>query len=153
LSNPGGVNQDDDVEICGSGSGGASRLRENCELETETLRVEQTLKLSIELPAIPSAECAASTTTEYQQWNTAARVSGAISISDCAAASGAFKLAVRVKDDNGEKVLEFDEAWQRSDNRDVSFGADYPIGDDVELVSVRVRGLTCTCADPPATEQ
>jgi hypothetical protein len=34
-------------------------------------------------------------------------------------------------------------------DRDVSFSADYPIGDDVELVSVRLRNLTCTCADPP----
>ena len=153
LSNPGGVNQDNDVQICGS-SGGGSRVRENCESpETTTLRLEQTLKLSIELPAIPSAQCAATTTTEYQQRNDAARVDGAISISDCTAAAGAFKVAVRVKDESGEdKLLEFDETWQRSDDTDVSFGADYPIGDNVELVSVRVRGLTCTCADAPKAQ-
>jgi hypothetical protein len=154
LSTAGGVNSSNDVEICGSNLS-ASRVRENCESEeTTTLRLEQTLKLAIELPAIPSTQCAATTTTEYQQRNTAARVSGAISISDCTAAAGAFKIAVRVKDENGQdKLLEFDETWQRSDDSDVSFAADYPIGENVELVSVRLRGLTCTCADLPTAEQ
>ena len=149
-SNPGGVNDRDDLQICGS-SGGGSRVRPNCDPEeTTTLRVEQELKLSIELLGIPSLQCAATTTTEYQQRNTSARVDGAIAISDCTAASGAYKVLVRVKGANGEsEVLEFDETWQRSDDRDVTFSADYPIGDNVELVSVRLRNLTCTCADPP----
>jgi hypothetical protein len=126
-------------------------VRPNCDQEeTTTLRVEQELKLSIELLGIPSLQCAATTTTEDQQRDTSARVDGAIAISDCTAASGAYKVLVRVKGASGEsEVLEFDETWQRSDDRDVSFSADYPIGDDVELVSVRLRGLTCTCADLP----
>jgi hypothetical protein len=32
----------------------------------------------------------------------------------------------------------------------VSFTADYPIGENVELVSARVRGLSCTCATAAA---
>jgi hypothetical protein len=148
-SNPGGVTDRDDVQLCGS-SGGGSRVRSNCDpAETTTLRVEQELKLSIELLGIPSLQCSATTTTEYQQRNTSARVDGAIAISDCTAAAGAYKVLVRVKGANGEaEVLEFDETWQRSDDQDVSFSADYPIGDNVELVSVRLRNLTCTCADP-----
>ena len=149
-SNPGGVTDSDDVQLCGS-SAGASRVRANCEPEeTTTLRLTQEIKLSIELPAIPNAQCAATTTTEYQQRNTSARVNGAIAISDCTAAAGAYKVAVRVKDESGQdQVLEFNETWQRSDNRDVSFAGDYPIGENVELVSVRMRNLTCTCSDPP----
>jgi len=42
--------------------------------------------------------------------------------------------------------------WQRSDDQDVSFTSDYPIGDDVDLVSVRLRGLSCTCGDPAQTD-
>ena len=42
--------------------------------------------------------------------------------------------------------------WQRTDDADVTFTADYPIGENVELLSVRLRGLTCTCADPPAED-
>ena len=44
-----------------------------------------------------------------------------------------------------------------SADQDVAFTADYPIGENVELVSVSLRGLTCTCTgllaeqeDPPA---
>ena len=147
---PGAVNERDSVTVCGT-SGGGTRIREsNCQFETTTLRTEMELKLSIEIPAIPSAQCAATTTTEYQQRNTAAHVDGTLEILDCAAAAGTFKVAVRVKDDAGEeKALEFDEVWQRNDDQDVSFTYDYPIGEGAELVSVRVRGLTCTCADPP----
>jgi hypothetical protein len=152
LSNPGGVTERDDVQLCGSSAGG-SRVRPNCEEpETTTVRFEQSLKLLIDVPAILSAQCAATTTIEYQQRNTSARVDGAIAISDCTAAAGEYSVAVRVKDDSGqEQVLEFSETWQRSDDRDVSFSADYPIGENVELVSVRLRNLTCTCADAPAT--
>ena len=149
-SNPGRVSDSDDLQLCGS-SAGASRVRSNCEEpETTTVHFEQALKLSIDVPAILTAQCAATTTTEYQQRNTSARVAGAIAISDCTAAEGAYKVAVHVKGESGQdQVLEFSETWQRSDDRDVSFSADYPIGEKVELVSVRLRNLTCTCADPP----
>jgi hypothetical protein len=148
--NPGAVTERDDIELCGS-SGGGSRLRPNCDQpETTTARFEQTRKLVIDVPAILSAQCAATTTTEYQQRNTSAHVDGAIAVSACTAAAGAYKVAVRVKDDNGEdRLLEFSETWQRDDDRDVTFSADYPIGENVELVSVRLRNLTCVCADPP----
>jgi hypothetical protein len=146
----GAVNENGRVAICGT-SGGGSRIKEsNCEVETTTLRTEMELKLAIAIPEILSGQCAATTTTEYQQMSTAAHVDGKLEIADCKAASGAFKIAVRVEDASGaEKVLEFEETWQRNDNENVTFTGDYPIGDDTELVSVRVRGLTCTCADPP----
>jgi hypothetical protein len=52
-----------------------------------------------------------------------------------------------VRDESGEiKPLEFDQTWQRDAAERVSFESDYPIGTNVELVNVRVRGLTCTCA-------
>lgn len=92
--------------------------------------------------------CEASTLTEFQQRNNIARVSGKVSISMCpAGTTGSFTLVARVRDDAGEiKPIEFKETWQRADAEDHSFSADYPIGDNVELMSVRVRGLECTCA-------
>ncbi|HVJ30756.1 MAG TPA: hypothetical protein VNA66_10645, partial [Gammaproteobacteria bacterium] len=61
---------------------------------------------------------------------------------------------VLVKDESGaEKRLEFTEPWQRGDERDVSFSADYPIGEQVELVDVHLSGLTCECADAEYPEQ
>jgi hypothetical protein len=63
-------------------------------------------------------------------------------------AVSATRHEVRVKDENGaETPLEFHETWQRSGPEDVAFTADYPIGENMELVNVRLRGLSCTCAD------
>ena len=136
----------DDVYTCAAAPGG-SRVRENCEVETTTLKLEQEMKIAFKLNAPPAPlQCGASTTTRYQQRDTVARVSGTLEIRDCAAASGTFTVAVRVKDDSGvEKPLEFSQPWERSDDQDVAFTADYPIGENVDLVSVSLRGLTCTC--------
>lgn len=153
MANVGGVTEQNDVQVCGS-SAGATRTRAGCELETETVRLERELKFSIELAPLPKAECEAVATTEYRQQNTVARVDSTLELRDCsAAASGEFTFLVSVRDGSGTlKPLEFKETWQRSDDRAVQFAADYAIGEDVELVSVRMRGLTCTCADPPSTD-
>src|SRR5688572_19862930 len=143
----GRVTERDDIYTCQAAPGG-SRVRENCEPETTTLKLEQQMRIAFKLNAPPAPlQCGASTTTRYQQRDTVARVSGTLEIHDCAAASGTFTVDVRVKDDGGvEKPLEFSQPWQRSDDQDVAFTADYPIGENVDLVSVSLRGLTCTCA-------
>lgn len=118
---------------------------------------ELNVSTQVRAPA-PSVQCGATATTEYVQSNTIARVNGALSISDCAAASGAFTIALRIRDDSGQdKTLEFSETWQRSDDQDAKFAADYPIGENVFLVNARLRGLTCTCGEaatpgPPLAE-
>jgi len=120
--------------------------------EPTVLRSEQELKVSIETPALASTQCQATTTAAYEQRNTNARVRGTIKVESCTAASGEFTVTIRVRDDSGEvKTLELKETWQRDDDQDVSFSTDYPIGENVDLVSARVRGLSCTCA-APATE-
>jgi hypothetical protein len=146
IVNQGGIN---DAELC-QGTAGGSRMRENCASKTETVRAEKEVPITIQLPALSSKECSATTTTEYVQLNTIARVNGTLKIEDCTVASGAFSIALRIRDESGEdNPVEFDETWQRSDDQDVKFGADYPIGENVELLSVRVRRLSCTCADDP----
>ena len=145
----------DDIYTC-QGLPGGSRVRENCESETTTLKLEQQMRIAFKLNAPPqAAQCGASTTTQYQQLDTVARVNGTLEIRDCAAAAGTYTVAVRIKDENGveKPPLEFTEEWQRADAQDVSFNADYPIGENVELVNVRLRGLTCTCADVVAEEE
>jgi hypothetical protein len=94
-------------------------------------------------------QCETTTLTEYQQRGNVARVSGTVSIAACpAGTNGAFTLVARVRDEAGESTtIEFPQTWQRADNEDHTFNADYPIGDDVELMSVRVRNLKCTCAE------
>jgi len=112
---------------------------------------EPELNVAIPVPAIASAQCSATATTEYRQANTLARVNGALAISDCAAASGGYTVIIRVRDESdAEKLLEFNETWQRRDDQDVKFMADYPIGENMYLMSTRIRNLTCTCAAPAA---
>jgi hypothetical protein len=144
----------DDVATCQAASGG-SRVRANCEKDAAatTVRTEQTLKVSLEPPPQPSAlQCQASATTNYDQSNMVARVDGTISVRNCSSGSaGTYNLVVRVRDEKGEiNSLDFSDQWQRSDAQDVKFAADYPIGQNVDLLSVRVHDLHCTCADPPA---
>jgi hypothetical protein len=101
--------------------------------------------------AQPSApQCEATTLTEYFQRNDVARVTGTISLSVCpAGTTGSYTVVARVRGESGEITpLEFNETWQRDDSGDVAFNKDYPIGAEVELVSVRVRGLKCACAAP-----
>jgi hypothetical protein len=153
ITNQGGVHEKD-VPMCQAAPGG-SRMRPNCEdMESTTVRTkEQANTFLIEIPAIENRECGAITTTQYLQLNTIARVDSNLKIEDCTAASGTFAVEVVVRDDEGgDKPLEFEETWQRSDDHDLVFSADYPIGENVELVSVRLRRLTCTCADLPATD-
>jgi hypothetical protein len=94
-------------------------------------------------------QCEATTLTEYQQRNNVARVNGTVSLAACpAGTSGTFTLVARVRDESGEsRTIEFPETWQRDDTDDHKFNSEYPIGDDVELMSVRVRNLKCTCAE------
>ena len=154
LSMEGRVTDRDDIYTCAAAPGG-SRVRENCEVDTETVQFQQEIKLLLKLNAPPpSAQCGATTTTAYQQLNTIARVNSMLTITDCAtAASGTFTVLAVVKEDSGQdRPLEFSEKWQRDTDDDVSFAADYPIGENVELVSLRLRDLTCTCGDPPKEE-
>ena len=113
--------------------------------------------LQVQAPARPTGpQCEATTLTEYEQRNNVARVTGTVSIANCpAGTAGTFTLVARVRDESGEiKPVEFSEAWQRADAQDHAFNGEYPIGDNVELMNVRVRGLTCTCAEvvPPAVQ-
>src|SRR5689334_1062013 len=125
-----------DIYTC-QGAPGGSRVRENCEVVTEIeqlQQLQQQQKIAKLLKPPPLLQCGASTTTEYQQRDAIAHVNGTLEIHDCAAASGTVTVAVVVKDDGGEeKPFEFTEKWQRTDDRDVSFAADYPIGPKVEL--------------------
>jgi hypothetical protein len=94
--------------------------------------------------------CATTIEVEYTQRDTVASVEGTIENKDCAVSSGEFKLAVIFRDENRElKTLQFVESWQRHDDQDVEFKADYQIGENVDLVGVRSHHSRCTCVDTP----
>ena len=148
----GGARESDDCQR----AVGASRTRSRCEREPEPAArttVQQEIKVSIEVPVEPSNQCEATSTTEYQQRNTVARVNTALAVAGCAAAAGGLTVTARIRDAGGEvKSLEFNETWQRSGDQEVAMTADYPIGENVDLLSVRVRQLTCTCAEAVGAE-
>ena len=105
----------------------------------------------ITVPATASPQCLASVTTGYFQANTLAKVEGTIKVEGCTVATGQYTLAARIRDESGEtKTLEFAETFSRDAAGDLAFKGEYPIGDNVELVSVRTRGVRCECADQPA---
>jgi hypothetical protein len=118
------------------------------ELENEFDRARgTTIRMPIPVFSLKGPQCEASTYTEYEQRGNVARVTGTVSISACpGGTTGKFALVARVRDDAGTSTpIEFSEVWRSPDAEDYIFFADYPIGDDVFLQSVRVRNLTCSC--------
>lgn len=120
------------------------------ETTVETVEpAELEFTLTLERPSIETALCRATQSIEYLQIDTIARVSGVIDNKDCAASSGEYTLQARIRNESGEtKTLEFQESWQRSDDRPVEFSAEYPIGENVELLRMRSSRLRCECAEP-----
>ena len=118
------------------------------ELENEFDRARgATVRIPIPVFSLKGPQCEASTYTEYQQVGNVARVTGTVNISACpAGTTGKFALVARVRDEAGTRTpIEFTEMWENPDAQDYTFFADYPIGDNVFLESVRVRNLMCTC--------
>lgn len=120
------------------------------ELENEFNRARgATIRIRIPAFTLQGPQCEASAYTEYEQIDSVARVTGAVSISACpAGTTGRFMLVARVRDDAGASTpIEFSEMWANDDAQDYIFFGDYPIGDNVFLESIRIRSLVCTCAE------
>lgn len=129
----------------------ASRAAPSCDPATVTLETTQEVTFALELPAVKVVQCATTVEIEYTQRDTNVSVEGTIDHKDCAASNGEYRLTVSVREPSGElRRLEFEESWQRADDQPVAFKAQYPIGENVDLVSIRARQLRCTCADTAA---
>jgi hypothetical protein len=56
-------------------------------------------------------------------------------------------LSIRNENESGKQtVQEVTESWARDDDQTVTFSKEYPIGENVELMSVRALRTRCTCA-------
>ena len=138
-----------------AGASGQSRLTvdKNKNNHTTTISVAKDLPIEIQ-SEVKGQSCNATMEIEYEQRNTVARVEGTIENPACAACTGEYTIVVRIRDESGEfKSLEFPGKWQRADDKPVKFKADYPVGMNVDVVSVRTRELHCVCtgAEPPAS--
>lgn len=128
----------------------ASRTRQACgDEEQQVLRAERELTIFREAVSLETLQCESLIEIEYDQRGAATRVTGVIRNDTCPASRGEYQVEARIRHDDGEiEVLVFDETWQREDDQPIEFTEDYPIGDNVDLVRVRTRGLQCTCSVP-----
>jgi len=109
--------------------------------------VEKKYVMKLEAPTSATKNCHVSVATSYLQKNTLAIVDVVLENPDCAASSGSYTIAVRVRDENSElQTLSFDETWQREHDQSLETRQDYFIGDNVDLVNLRVRKLKCICS-------
>lgn len=115
---------------------------------TLDIKIKNTVTLEARLGG-----CEAKLALEYLQKGDQAEVGIEINNDECAASYGDFTIYVRYRHDNGEMFTdEFPETWSREDDQPVKMSRLYPIGDDVDLIRVRSRGLNCSCGVDDETE-
>jgi hypothetical protein len=135
----------------------SSRLTvdKNTKTHITTVSVAKDIPIDIQT-TIKGQSCEPTMSIRYEQRNTVARVEATIENPTCAACTGQYTIAVRIRDESGEsKTLEFEGQWQRADDQPVKFTTDYPVGANVDLLNVRTKSLHCLCsatAPPPSAD-
>ena len=83
-----------------------------------------------------------------------AHVKSTLTNDQCAASRGDYTIQVRYR--NAEDVVEtaeYPETWERTDSAPVVRERDFMIPDNVDVIRVKSRGLSCECiAAAPADE-
>jgi len=125
----------------------SSGQQETMELEGHA---EKKYIMKLDAPSPSRKYCQASIAIEYLQKNTSAIVDMTLENPDCAASSGSYTTAIRIRDERNEsQTIEFDETWQREDDQSLANRREYFIGDNVDLISVRIRKSKCECVEIP----
>jgi hypothetical protein len=125
-----------------------TRAEAHCDPSTTVFHAEKQQNFVLHLPASDTKYCAAAIGVEFTQRDTFVHVVSTIDNADCAASSGAYELSVSVRDERLDATkLDFTETWQRNDDKSVMFTRDYPIGTNVDVVSVHAHSLRCGCLD------
>lgn len=127
----------------------SGRVKTTCdEAKQVVVRTEKETTVAVSIPSPKAVRCQATIEVEYAQWNTVAKVQGTIDSADCTTCNGDYTMAVRVRHGNGEvETLEFHDSWARDDRAPVTFTSEYPIGKNVDLLSVQPRHVSCVCVD------
>ena len=123
----------------------ATAAADDKEIEAQSATFSKTFEMKVEQH---SAECEATAVLEYLQRGDEAEVEATIENSDCAASSGEFTIETTVRADGqmDSDKLSFPETWSRDDEDPVVITKRYPIGDNVDLMRVKVRKLRCVCS-------
>jgi hypothetical protein len=126
-------------------------IQRSSEYEVESKTFEKHIPVKLEYGA---DGCKADLQIEYFQKGTDAHVKTMLSNEECGASSGNYTIRVRYKDAQGELgLVEYEEAWNRDDDVTVTNEQDYFIGDDVDLVRVNTRRLSCSCTESQPKEE
>lgn len=112
------------------------------ESDAMTIEFSKTIKMEKRLGG-----CEAKLQMEYWQKGDMAEVTSILSNPECAASSGDYKVFVRYRNADGDmQTNEYQETWARDDAEPIVTTRQYRIGDDVDLIRVRSRGLSCSCS-------
>lgn len=124
----------------------ATSIADDEENTSTRAKISKTFQLK---PPPVSSKCVATATLDYFQRGDEAQVETSIDTEDCSAASGSYivKLTIRSDTDGKQTVLDVEESWERTEVAPVESMRRYLIGDGMELRKVRVRKLSCTCAE------
>ena len=126
-------------------------IQRSSEYEVESKTFEKRVPVTLEYN---TGACKAELLLEYFQKGTEAHVKTTLTNEECGASSGNYTIRVRYKDAQGELGLaEFEEAWNRDDDGMVINEKDYFVGDDVDIVRVNSRRLSCNCTESQPTEE
>ena len=63
-----------------------------------------------------------------------------------ATASVVIEVTVRADGADESNKLKFPESWSREDDASVVMTRRYPIGDDTDLLRIKIRKMRCSCA-------
>lgn len=116
---------------------------------SNTLTKTKTVEMKVESK---TSHCQATASLDYFQRGAEAQVETSIDTDECGPAQGSYVVKITVRGDGDEeaRVLNFDETWERSDDAPVEAKRRYPIGDNVDLLRVKTRKLSCTCTEVSA---
>jgi hypothetical protein len=127
----------------------ATAAADDKEIEAQSATFSKTFEMKVEQH---STACEATAVLEYSQHGADVEVEATIENYDCAASSGEFTIETTVRADGkmDSDKLSFPETWSRDDENPVVITKRYPIGDNVDLMRVKVRKLRCECSEETA---
>lgn len=141
------------VNVCHSQDAVMDHSRSDASKKIENhMEIEHTVKLTMKPPE--SRRCQAQLQISYLQKNDVASVESTLNNSDCAASSGSYIVAVRIRDENDEMSnIEYEETWQRVNIQPIVMKKEYFAGENVDIIRVNTRKLRCTCADEVSQDE
>ena len=127
------------------------QIHRESEYKAESKAFEKRVPVTLEYNA---GGCNAELHLEYFQKGTDAHVKTTLKNEECGASSGNYTLRVRYTDAKGEMdLVEFEETWNRDDDAMVISEKEYFVGDDIDIVRVNTRRLSCSCKGAEAKEE